>query len=75
MILGFSADTISFLTRKKFPVSSIRVKKFTSSTEFSSAKSDLNGFNVPFSLREGIQKTLRSEFISPDTSREIFYTE
>ena len=75
MIIGFTADLISFLTRKNLPVSSIRVKKFTSSTEFRSAKNNLTGFNAPFSLSEGINKTIHSEFISPDPLREIFYTE
>ena len=75
MILGFTADAISFFTSKDLPVSSLRVKKFVSSTEFTSLKDDLNNFNVPFSLIDGIRKTLHSEFIAPDPHREVFYTE
>lgn len=75
MILGFTADAISFLTRKNLLVSSIRVRKFASSSEFSTAKSNLNGFKAPYSADEGVRKTLHSEFISPDPQREIFYTE
>ena len=33
------------------------------------------GFSAPFTLQEGIDRTLYSEFISPDVSREIFFTE
>ena len=60
---------------RNFPVSRIRVKKFTSSTQFSSAKFELKGFSPPFKLTEGIERTLQSEFINPDPQREIFFTE
>ena len=75
MILGKMADLVSALTGKNLPVSSIRVKKFASSTEFNSAKSTLDQFKAPISLSQGIEKTLQSEFISPDPHQEIFYTE
>ena len=75
MLLGFAADAISFIARKNLPVSSIRVKKFVSSTEFGSIKCTLENFDAPFLLSEGIRKTMHSEFISPDNNQEIFYTE
>ena len=75
MILGKMADLVSMLTGKNLPVSSIRVKKFASSTEFNSAKSTLAQFKAPLSLSQGIERTLQSEFISPDPHQEIFYTE
>ena len=75
MILGKMADLVSALTGKNLPVSSIRVKKFASSTEFNSAKSTLDQFKAPISLNHGIERTLQSEFISPDPHQEIFYTE
>ena len=49
--------------------------KFASSTEFKSAKADLDNFRAPFSLSYGVDQTLQSEFISADPKREIFYTE
>ncbi|MDB4046185.1 NAD(P)-dependent oxidoreductase [Amylibacter sp.] len=75
MILGFAADAISMLIKKNLPVSSIRVKKFASSSEFRSNKSYLDHFSAPFLLTGGLQRTLQSEFINPDPNREIFYTE
>lgn len=75
MVLGYAADGLAYVTGKSFPVSSIRVKKFVSSTEFRSAKNELDGFQPTFSLEDGIRRTLRSEFIAPDPIREIFYTE
>ncbi len=75
LLLGYSADGYMYLTGKKLPLSSLRVKKFCSSTAFSSAKGSLNDFEPPFSLEEGIDRTLQSEFISPNPKREIFFTE
>jgi nucleoside-diphosphate-sugar epimerase len=75
MMLGYFADFLSHITKKNIPISSIRVKKFASSTEFRSAKNQLNEFETPFQLSDGIRRTLESEFIKPDPNREIFYTE
>lgn len=75
ILLGYIADIISFFAQKNLPISSIRIKKFVSSTEFMSKKNTLDDFKEPFQLCDGINRTLESEFISPDPSREIFYTE
>lgn len=75
VILGYAADGLTSLTGKKLPLSSIRVKKFCSSTAFGSAKKELDGFTPPFALHEGMDRTLHSEFVSPDPTREIFFTE
>lgn len=75
MVLGYTADFITKLSGKKLPISSIRVKKFVSSTEFKSAKASLDNFQPPFQLSHGLERTLQSEFISPDPNREIFFTE
>ncbi len=75
LTLGYTADLVAKLLSRNLPVSSIRVKKFASSTEFKSAKASLENFQAPFSLSDGVQCALQSEFISPDPNREIFYTE
>ncbi len=75
LVLGYTADLVAMLSGKNLTVSSIRVKKFTSSTEFRTEKAKLDDFVAPFPLSTGIDMTLRSEFISRDPSREIFYTE
>ena len=75
LILGYTADLVAKISGKNLPVSSIRVKKFVSSTEFTSAKSRLDNFQPPFLLSEGIELTLQSEFLDSDPNREIFYTE
>lgn len=75
MLLGYLADGVAKLTGKKLPVSSIRVRKFVSSTEFKTSKNELKGFEPPYKLSEGIERTLNSEFIAQDKQKEIFYTE
>ncbi len=75
VFLGHAADIVSLISQKKLPLSSIRIKKFTSSTEFVGNSKNLDGFAPPFELRDAIEKTLNNEFLSPDQDREIFYTE
>jgi GlcNAc-P-P-Und epimerase len=74
LMAGYTADVLAKLG-VKLPISSIRVKKFCASSEFSSAKQELDGFEAPFTLREGLDRTLEAEFINPDPDRQIFYTE
>lgn len=75
MILGYMGDLFAKLSGRNLPVSSIRVRKFASSTEFRSSKASLENFRAPFKLNEGVQRTLESEFVDPDPNREIFFTE
>ena len=74
LMAGYAADVLAKLG-VKLPISSIRVKKFCASSEFSSAKGELDGFVAPFTLQEGLDRTLEAEFINPDPDRQIFYTE
>ena len=75
LILGFLADQLSKLLGKNLPVSSIRIRKFVSASEFCSSKSKLEDFQPPFSLVDAIDSTLYNEFINPDLNQEIFVTE
>ena len=75
LLLGYIADGATKISRKKLPLSSIRVRKFASSTEFRSASGSLDGFFPPFTLTEGIERTLQSEFVSPNPNQTIFNTE
>ncbi|WP_456387885.1 NAD-dependent epimerase/dehydratase family protein [Profundibacter sp.] len=60
LILGWVADVVTKFTGRKLPISRIRVKKFTSSTSFATSKGDLDGFEAPFTLQEGLSRTLKS---------------
>lgn len=75
VFVGHIADCVARVTGRKLPISAIRVKKFCSSTSFRSAKEELAGFTPPFTIEQGLQRTLHSEFIDPDPDREAFFTE
>lgn len=75
LVLGYAADLLSFVSNRNLPVSAIRVRKFAASTDFKTCKNTLDHFEAPFTLSEGITRTLQSEFISPNPNREVFYTE
>ena len=75
IFLGYTADLINKIFNKNLPVSSIRIKKFISTTEFTSKKSNLDDFKAPFTLLQGLTNTIQSEFICPKPQNEIFFTE
>ena len=63
------------ITRKKLAVSSVRVKKFCATTEFDAAKIHSSVFKAPYSLGEGLARTLEFEFIYPPTDDITFKSE
>ena len=74
MIIGHFADFVSKVSGKNLPVSSIRVKKFMSTTQFATSLSE-TGFVPPVSLEEGLVRTLRYEFLEDNSDKQIFETE
>lgn len=74
MLGGYGFDFLSLITRKKFSVSSVRVKKFCATTQFNSTKAHSN-FKAPYSLKEGLNLTLEHEFINPKEDEVLFYSE
>ena len=75
LLVGYVADGFTKISGKNLSVSSIRVNKFITSTEFRSAKSNLDGFVPIYTLASGIERTLQSEFLAPNPKNEIFYSE
>lgn len=73
--LGYLADGIATVTSKSLPVSAIRVRKFITTTTFSSCAHAVPGFIAQVPLTEGIDRTLMAEFINPDPNQPVFYTE
>jgi nucleoside-diphosphate-sugar epimerase len=71
---GLCFDLLAKASRKKLSVSSIRVKKFCADTMFESANIKTTGFRPPVSLAEGLERTIRYEFIDNITD-QVFYTE
>ena len=74
MMVGYFFDVISIITKKKYVISSVRVKKFCATTQFNSDKAH-SIFEAPFSLEEGLTKTLENEFIKPEKDGVTYYTE
>lgn len=74
IIIGYIADIVSRITGIKLPVSSIRVKKFLGTTQFSSSVSN-TGFIAPISLEEGMKRTLEYEFIQDNSKKKTYETE
>jgi nucleoside-diphosphate-sugar epimerase len=75
MLGGYGFDALAFLSRKKLPISSVRVKKFCATTQFDATKAHSSGFVAPYSLGEGLERTLNFEFVSPASDGVVFDTE
>jgi len=71
---GFCFDLLSVVIRKKLSVSAVRVKKFCATTQFDAAKAH-SSFKAPYSLKDGLDKTLEHEFINPKNDDILFYSE
>lgn len=75
MLGGYGFDLLAKISGKKLTVSSVRVKKFCATTEFDATKIKESGFIAPFTLGEGLAKTLEFEFIHNASNGITFKTE
>jgi nucleoside-diphosphate-sugar epimerase len=71
---GLCFDLLAKVLRKKFSISSIRVKKFCANTMFKAANIQKTEFKPPVSLEEGLERTIKYEFID-QIAGQVFYTE
>jgi len=75
MMGGYCFDLLAKITGKKLTVSSVRVKKFCATTQFDSSKAMNSGFVPPFTLKEGLARTLEFEFVHPKPDAIEFKSE
>lgn len=75
MLGGYGFDLLAFITRKKLSISSVRVKKFCATTQFDATKVSNTSFKPPFSLEQGLARTLEFEFLHPRTDDITFKSE
>lgn len=75
MLGGYGFDLLAKITGKKLTVSSVRVKKFCATTEFDATKVKETGFKAPYTLGEGLARTLEFEFIHNASNGITFKTE
>ena len=74
VLAGYGCDIVAAVTSRKLPVSSIRVKKFTETTAFSTSIQD-TGFTPSCSLEEGLQRVLLHEFHEDHSGEKLFFSE
>ena len=74
VLAGYFFDFLSFILRKKFSISSVRVKKFCATTQFNSSKAHAE-FKPPHTLIEGLNKTLDYEFLKNKKDDVLFFSE
>lgn len=75
MLGGYGFDLLALVTRKKMSISSVRVKKFCATTQFDATKVSNTSFKPPFSLEQGLARTLEFEFLHPRTDDITFKSE
>lgn len=76
MIGGYGFDLLAKVSGKKLSISSVRVKKFCATTQFDAGKVSGENFVPPFTLGEGLEKTLTYEFVEKRKDNDItFITE
>lgn len=75
MLGGYCFDLLSKLTSKKYAISSVRVKKFCATTQFDAGKVHSSGFNAPYSLSQGLDRTLKYEFVHDKKDDITFVSE
>lgn len=75
MLGGATFDILGKFTGKKFAVSAVRVKKFCATTQFDATEAHNSGFKAPYTLEEGLHRTLQYEFIGKRKDNIVFVTE
>lgn len=74
ILIGYFFDFLSFILRKKLLVSSVRIKKFCSTTQFDSKKAH-KIFTPTLTLDEGLSKTIEYEFGKASNDDVVFFSE
>jgi len=75
MLGGYCFDALAFIMHKKLTISSVRVKKFCATTQFDSTKAMTSGYKPPFTLAEGLSRTLEFEWVHPKPDAIEFKSE
>lgn len=72
---GVLFDVVSALTRRSFPISAVRVRKFCTATQVSANSAASTGFVAPFALRTALERTIRYEFVEQPSDGATWLTE
>lgn len=73
---GLVFDLAALITKRKFTISSIRVKKFCATTQFATSLARKTIFSPPYLLEKGLLRTITYEFIeNQEEDRVLFISE
>ena len=75
MLGGYCFDMLAKIFGRKLPISSVRVKKFCATTQFNSAKVHESSFKSPYTLSEGLDRTIKFEFLHKKIDDITFISE
>ena len=75
MLGGYGFDFLAWITLKKLSISSVRVKKFCATTQFDATKAHSSGFKAPYTLSEGLDKTIKFEFVNKKEDDIVYISE
>jgi len=64
MTAGHLFDLVARVSGRRFPISAIRIQKFCENTQLRADRVLRTGFVPPYSLLQGLERTIRSEFSS-----------
>lgn len=74
LLIACGFDIAAFLTKKRFTISSIRVKKFCADSTYSTAI-EKTSFKAPTPLEEALRKTLQFEFLEDNSDEPEYFSE
>jgi nucleoside-diphosphate-sugar epimerase len=75
IFFGYFFDLAAKLTGKKLAISSVRIRKFCATTQFDATKAHSCGFKAPYTLEEGLHRTLHYEFLDKNKDGITFVSE
>lgn len=75
MLGGYMFDLLAKVAGKKLSISSVRVKKFCATTQFDSTKVFTSGFKARYTLKEGVNRTIKYEFVDTKQDNLTFISE
>lgn len=61
---GYVFDVAAKVSRRTFPISAIRIRKFAADTTVNTNRLAANGYHARYSLEEALQRTITAEFLS-----------
>jgi GlcNAc-P-P-Und epimerase len=74
LLIGYVLDVFAIVFRVSLPISSIRVKKFCSDSQFGTSAHE-TGFTPQYNLNEALAKTINHEFLEDNSSDHKFISE